>query len=123
VRKKIITEGDLQVQLATLDEQEIELTNELSEKRLMLGNRAERLIYLAGVYRDRARLGYAAIQTNPDTPEAAEAIFQARRKIIDGLLVKAEVFSDKSVKVHLELDLEETTEDESLRIKDSLLRY
>jgi hypothetical protein len=105
--KDIITEQDLEAQLFTLNEQERQLKRDLNDARLLIGNRAEKMLHLANLYREHARVGYEAANLIPDTPERASAQFEARRRIIDGLVTRVEILEDKSVKVAAEIQLDE----------------
>ena len=104
-RKEFITEDDLQTRLIALSFQGNALRRELSEKRLLVGNSAERLSMLAELFRARVQLGWEAavvrIRTDmtPETLEQAELQFQARRKVIEVLVERVEVDGDKNVKV------------------------
>lgn len=107
-RKGFITEQDLELQVFTLTEQEKTLTRDLADQRLLTGNRADRLFQLVSLYRDRVRLGYEAANLDADTPEMAKAQFEARRRIIEGLVTRVEVLEDKSVRVEAEINFNES---------------
>ena len=105
-RKDFITEDDLQVQLQALSSQEKELRRDLSDMKLLTGNRAERLIELANLYREKMIAGMKAINAEPETSEQAEHQFKYRKKIIDAIVTKVEVLGDKSICVYTEIDFE-----------------
>jgi hypothetical protein len=71
------------------------------------GQRAEKILQLASLYRERARVGYEAVNLEPNTPERAEARFLARRRIIEGLVIKVNVLEDRGVKVEAEIHLDD----------------
>ncbi|MFC1923444.1 hypothetical protein ACFLY4_09160 [Chloroflexota bacterium] len=105
-RKDFITEDDLQVQLHALSSQEMDLRRELSDMKLLTGNRAERLIEFANLYREQVIAGRQALNTEPETSEHAEQQFKYRKKIIDAIVTKVEVLGDKSILVYTEIDFE-----------------
>ncbi|NUM43761.1 MAG: recombinase family protein [Anaerolineales bacterium] len=107
-RKELITEDDLQVQLFSLSQQEKSLKRYLTDARLLVGNRAERLLQVVKLYREKTIIGYEVVNQNGNTPEQTAAIFEARRRIIEGLVTKVEVMEDGSVKVEAEIHLDES---------------
>jgi site-specific DNA recombinase len=103
-RKETITEADMETQLLALSFQENALKRGLAEAPLLLGGQADKLTRLAEAYRLQVKAGIEAINTLPDSPEAAAKQFAFRREIIEALVTRVDVMADKSVRVHLEID-------------------
>ncbi len=114
--KEIIKQEDLEAQLFILNELELTLKRDLADSRLLIGNRAEQLLQLVSLFRDWVRIGHEAINLDPDTPEHVEAQFQARRRIIKGLVTRADVLSDKTVTVVAEIQFNETVLQEGVSV-------
>lgn len=115
-RKKTITEADMEQQLAVLDAQGSELRRELSDKSMLIGDRAGRLIEFANRYRAGMRGKLEWLNHEPRDEDERGQQFRARREIVEAIVRKANVYADKSVKVEFEFDL--TGMDE--QIKDRL---
>lgn len=103
-RKGLITEDDLETQLLSLTMQEQQLRRELSEKRLLTGNRVDRLMEVAAIYRQNIQAGMDAINSEPRTETQATRQFELRRKIVEALVSRVVVNSDKSISVEVEID-------------------
>jgi site-specific DNA recombinase len=103
-RKGLITEDDLETQLLTLSLQERTLRQELSSKRLLTGNRVDRLLVLSDLYRQQLIAGLDAINAETQTDEQAARQFEFRRKIIQALVTKVLVSTDKTIRVDVEID-------------------
>ena len=113
-RKEVITEEDLETQLLSPREQERTLQIELTEMRLLTGNRAERLKELAELFRTRFSIGWQGLNTKPKTSEAAEQQFKAKRKIIQTIVNRINIDNDKDVEVIIDLDIREALTDSQL---------
>ena len=87
--------------------QEGELKRDLADRRLLVGNRAERLLEAARLFRERVRIGYEAINLKADTPELEAAQFKARKKIIEAIVQRVEVLEDKSIRIYTDFALPE----------------
>lgn len=109
-RKKKITEAAMDMQLAALAIQRAGLERELSEKRLLVGNGAERLIEAARLYREQAAGGLEGLNDTPLNEEDARRQFELRRKWVVGLVTRVELLADKTVKVDTEFDLLEVAQ-------------
>jgi hypothetical protein len=72
---------------------------------LLVGNRAEQLLQMAKLYRERVQVGHAAVSKELKTPEEIEAQFNARRRITEELVTKVEVNREKEVVVFTEIRL------------------
>jgi site-specific DNA recombinase len=103
-RTKTITADDMKLQLMALTIQENELRKEYSNKILLTGDRAEKLLEMARLFREDFNRGLEEIDREQDTERKQELQFQFRRKIINGLVTRVDVFKDKSIKVQTELD-------------------
>ena len=64
------------------------------------------------IYRERVMAGVKA-HFDPQTPEEKRALFDWRRKVVQGIVERANVAADKSIKVQVELDLENVLPEES----------
>jgi site-specific DNA recombinase len=104
-RKGIITDDDLETQLMVLTAQENELKSTLSEKQVLVGNRAERLIKLASLFREQVQAGVEAINAEPETPEQAKRQLEFRRRIVRAIVKRVDVYKDLRVEVQAELEL------------------
>jgi chromosome segregation ATPase len=110
-RKGKMTDEDYDLQIASLTIEQEELERELNEKRLLVGNKAERLIEVARLYREKVVNGATGLNDEPKTPEEARLQFQIRRKFVERLVTRVEVMADKVVKVYTEINLAEATEE------------
>lgn len=106
-RKSLITEDDLAAQLDVLSGQEKELRRELSDKQLLIGDRAERLSQLASAFRAQVAEGIEAINVEPITEEERKRQLEFRRKIVHEVVERVNVYADKSVSIELRIDLTE----------------
>ena len=98
---KIISEDDLQKQLAALDWQAAELQKELTAAALLTGDLASQLQAIADDLRERVEVGRELLAVENPTPEQQRATFEFKRTIIQALVIQAEINGDKSVTVHL----------------------
>jgi glutaredoxin len=106
-RKRTLTEDDMEYQLGILDSQEKLLKLELADKNLLVGDRGNKLLEFIEQYRKRLATGLDWLQSEPQTPKAAEKRFKARRKIVEAIVSRVDVFEDKSIKVEFVFDLSE----------------
>lgn len=97
--KGIINEDDLATHIMTLTMQERSIRKELAEKSLLTGNRVERLLEMASLYRKKIQAGMSALNAEPQSGELAAKQFEFRRKIVEGLATRVQVNPDKSVSV------------------------
>lgn len=103
-RKGIITEDDMGTQLGALEIERLGLERELSEKSLLVGGKAERLIEVAQIYRERVMHGFETINEPPIDEEDARKKFELKKKYAQSLVTRVEIAEDKTVKVYTELD-------------------
>jgi DNA invertase Pin-like site-specific DNA recombinase len=103
-RKEIISEDDLKVQLTTLDAEERDLNTELNNYRLLIGNRAQRLIELAQLFREQVRVGWEAINALPADEEQAMLQFEFRKKLVHEIITRVDVLEDKSIVIYTQFD-------------------
>jgi DNA invertase Pin-like site-specific DNA recombinase len=103
-RKRTITADDMELQLMALTIQENELRREYSEKMVLTGDRAEKLIEMARIFREDFIRGLEEIDREQDTEKMQKLQFEFRRKIISGLVTRVDVFKDKTIQVQTELD-------------------
>lgn len=106
-RQKRITEQDLDIQLSVLDGEERDLYRDLDNKRLLVGDRAERLIALAQETRALAIEGWEAVNGIPEDEDQARLQFEFRKKIVQSCVTRVEVSEDKSITVYTEFDFGE----------------
>jgi hypothetical protein len=104
-RKKTITDEDMEQQLATLTAQENEPKRGLMDKSLLAGNRAEHLLEFVNQYRANLRGKLDWLNSEPQTREEGERQFKARRQIVEAIVKRVNVYTDKTVKVVFEFDL------------------
>jgi site-specific DNA recombinase len=104
-RKGVISEEDLGYQLAQITAQEKLVRAELEDKSLMVGNRGEQLLEFAEEYRQRLREGLDWLKDDEIDPGAAAVQFEARRKMVEGIVRRVNVFEDKSIQVEFIFDL------------------
>jgi site-specific DNA recombinase len=100
-----ITEDDMDTKLAALGIEEAGKRRELSEKSLLLGNRADKLIAFANKYRAKLRRGGDFLNSTPASAEAAAEQFALRREIVQAVCTRIEVNADKSPTVIFVLNL------------------
>jgi hypothetical protein len=103
----------MKLQLMTLTDEEHETTKKMDEYRLLSGDRAGQLTNLISVYSDRARLGYENINAMHPGQEMEELQFQFRKKLVQGIVKRVDVFRDRSIKVYTEFDLSENINEQS----------
>ena len=103
--RNIITEDDLQTQLTLLTLQENAIRRELAEKRLLVGDRANRLLELAIEYREQVKAGWEVILSDPVSPEQEKRQFEFKKMVIQAIVSRVEVHPDKSIDVHFDLEL------------------
>jgi hypothetical protein len=110
-RKGRINDDDMDRQLAAIWIEESELKRELNDKRHLLGDRAKRLLEVAKIYRERVIAG-VRVNFDPQTPEEKHALFEWRRKVVQGIVKRIEVATDKSIsKVQIELNFDDLLQD------------
>ena len=106
-RKGTLNESDLEYQLGVLMGQEKLLQLELAEKNLLIGDRSKKLLEFIDQYRKRLSKGIDWAQTEPRTPAEEGKRYKARRKIVDAIVSRVDVFEDKGIKVEFVFDLSE----------------
>ena len=106
-RKKTLNERDMGYQLGILDAQEKMLKLELADKSLMVGDRSSKLLEFIEAYRRKLRKGLSWSQKAPKTPQEEEKQFKARRKIVEAIVSRVDVFEDKTINVEFVFDLSE----------------
>ncbi|GAB4577534.1 MAG: hypothetical protein Fur0022_02650 [Anaerolineales bacterium] len=106
-RKELITEEDMETQLMTMKFQESALKQTLADKQMLIGDRAERLMELARLYREKVKVGVELLNSIPKNDEEAELQKAFKGKIVQAIVTRIDVFSDKSIKIHCELELSE----------------
>jgi len=99
-RKGMINEDDMETQLLALSFQEISLKSELADKRMLEGNRADKLLLVAKAYREQVMVGLENINRQPQTPEQAKKQFDFKRKIVQAIVKQVYIHPDKTVTVH-----------------------
>lgn len=111
-RKGKITDDELDTQKAALWIEECKAKRELADKRLLTGNRAERLVRVAQTCRERIVAG-VQVNFDPQTPEERQALFEWKRQVVQGIVRRVDVLPDKSTAVHIVIE-EESLEGEPL---------
>ena len=104
-RKAIISDNDLEKQLAMTGVEQQELERELDAARPLIGDQSKRLMEVARVYRENVQAGFEALNATPATPEQAKLQFTARRQLVQGLVQKVRVGKDQKVSIDLVLGL------------------
>jgi DNA invertase Pin-like site-specific DNA recombinase len=102
-RKGVIGDDDLGTQLAALTFEEAGLRRELADKRVLVGDRAERFIAFAMDFRERLVKG-AQVNFDPQTPAEVKALFEYKRWVVQGVVKRVDVRADKTTAVHIEFD-------------------
>lgn len=115
-RKGIITDGDLEIQIATLDEQKKALLHDLQEARLLVGGHADKLMELANLFTAEVRAGMAEVSAVLPEGERKARQVEYRRKIINAIVSRVYVYPDKSIQVHTEWNLPQLCGDSVLCI-------
>jgi hypothetical protein len=111
-RKKFITEQDLVIQLSTIDEQAADVHKKMGEVSLLLGDRAERLANIASLKRKQFVTGWQNINANLGDDAEKKALQQAyRRRLIQAIVERVDVFADKTIKVTAIIPLDDKPED------------
>ncbi|HSL44702.1 MAG TPA: hypothetical protein VK897_14795, partial [Anaerolineales bacterium] len=85
--------------------QEKLLKAELSDKSLLVGDRGQKLLDFVDQYRQRLREGLEWLQYEAQNPAEVEAQFAARRKMVEGIVRRVNVFEDKTIEVEFVFDL------------------
>ena len=106
-RKGTLNESDLEYQLGVLMGQEKLLQLELAEKNLLIGDRSKKLLEFIDQYRKRLSKGIDWAQTEPRTQAEEGKRYKARRKIVEAIVSRVDVFEDKGIKVEFVFDLSE----------------
>ncbi len=104
-RKGTLTDSDMEYQLGILLGQEKMLKMELADKNLLIGDRGNKLLEFIEQYRRRLIKGLDWLQNEPDSPEDVERQYKARRKIVEAIVGRIDVFEDKSINVEFVFDL------------------
>ena len=117
-RTKTITAQDMAMQLAALDIEEAGKRRQLSEKSLLVGNRAAGLVEFANRYRAQLRRGADFLTAAPTSPEMAAEQFKLRRTIVEAVVTRVEVDGNKKVWVDFLL----SPADEAAGLDNSRLR-
>lgn len=102
-RKEIITEGDLEIQLTTLDESEKALSREFAEKRLIADVSSESIVEVERIIRDAFGDYREILIMEPRTPIEEQEQFLRRKELVQKLVKRVDVFEDKSIKVTLQI--------------------
>lgn len=115
---RIISQDDLQMQLAGLDWQAASLQHDISQAALLTGDRASKLIAIAQNFRQEIGVGRELLALTDRTPEQEQAVFDFKRKIIQGVVTRIDVLPDKSTQVSFEISLEQEGSGAELLISD-----
>ncbi len=100
-RKHLISDEEIEGQLAQLNTEEAEVKHEIAEKSVLVGDTAERLVEFANNYRRRVRGGADWLNRKPRSAAEAEKQFAFRREVVEAIVRRVDVYPDKSIKVHL----------------------
>ena len=77
------------------------------DKSLLAGDRAQRLIGFANLYREKLRAGADFLNSVPGTPEMAAKQFALRREVVESIVDRIEVDADKFAHVTFIFDFSE----------------
>jgi hypothetical protein len=102
-----ITDADMELQLGALAIEQAGLERELNGNRLLIGNRAERLIELAELYRCQVLEGAEGLNGKPTSAEHARRQFELRRKFIDGLVTRIDLRPDCDMTIQVDINFGE----------------
>ena len=115
---KVISEDDLKMQLAGFDWQVASLQHELAEAALLTGDHESKLRAIADDLCAKVEVGRELLALENPTPEQQQSIFDFKRMIVQGLVIRIEFQPDKSIKVYLELGDEPNESDKASSISD-----
>jgi predicted oxidoreductase len=104
-RKKIITEEDMIEQLSLIRSQEESLKKELYDAKLVLENNVDHLSELIDTFRKNVWKGIEKLKQEPETEEEKNKQFQVKRKIVETIVKRINVFKDKSIEVKFIIDV------------------
>jgi DNA invertase Pin-like site-specific DNA recombinase len=108
---KVITQSDMELRLASFSFEQAELERDLRDKRLLVGNHAERLLVAARVYREHVLSGAIDVTKEPESKEEADEIFNFKRKMVEAFVSRVDVLPDKTTRVTLDLEFPEVSPD------------
>ncbi|HTP10156.1 MAG TPA: hypothetical protein VMP08_18005 [Anaerolineae bacterium] len=97
----------MQLQLAAIGTEETVLKRELSGKSLLVGDRAQRLIDFANLYREKLRAGADFLNSAPETPGAAAEQFALWREVVESIVDHIEVDANQQAHVTFIFDFNE----------------
>ncbi|MCC6188047.1 MAG: recombinase family protein [Anaerolineales bacterium] len=103
-RKGKISEEDMDLQMAALKVEEVDIQRVLAEQALLTGNKAQKLIEFAKQYRSEIRAGLAELQAPPKTPEDAKRHFAIKRTAVEALVERIDVMPGRTLRVTFRLD-------------------
>jgi glutamine synthetase adenylyltransferase len=106
-RKKKIKQKALNLQLAMIGAEREEVEKEIDEKKLLLGNRADKMVELSRDYRDRLVESLTALNLQPETPDQQELIREYQRKLIKTIVMKVVAYKDRPLEIHTLFDFED----------------
>lgn len=102
----VITEEDMALQLGGLTMEAEAIKREAADKSLLVGNRAQRLVAFANLYRAQLRDGRELLtMAAPMTEEEAAEQLRLRRKVVDAIVTRVDVRADKTPVIKFEFDL------------------
>lgn len=110
-RKKIISQDDMETQLAAMTFEEATVRRDLYQASLLVGNRAQKLIDFIDGYRRELAAGSEWLNAAPDSPEMARRQFERRREIVDAVVARVDLLPDKTIKVHFDFGTPPETEE------------
>ncbi|MBN1887113.1 MAG: recombinase family protein [Thermoflexales bacterium] len=101
-REKRITQDDYETQIASLYIEESAIKRDLAAASLLIGNQADKLMQVALVFRQELAAGWELLNCEPHNEEERNLQFEGRYKVVQGIVKRVDVATDKTVNVTLE---------------------
>lgn len=116
---KIISEDDLKMQLTGFDWQAASLQHELAEASLLTGNREAKLRAIADDLRGKVEVGRELLALENPTEEQQADLLNFKKEMIQALVTRVDVHTDKSITVTVEFTDEPEEADQALLISET----
>jgi hypothetical protein len=107
-RKKIISESDMEAQLAALSAQEVDLKRQIAEITASSQFvKVEDLESRVRVYLEDVRFGISALDAEPTTEEERVEQYRLKRQAVKTLVERVNIDKDRNLEVVIKLDVQE----------------